>query len=192
MAIVPVVTENLGKNRTNTCDIFSHLLKDRIIFLDSVITGKEASSIIAQFLYLQLESQEEQIKFYIMSPGGEVQAGLAIYDTMQHVANEIETYCVGQAMSMGALLLSAGTKGKRFSLPSSRIMIHQPWGGVHGDTKDLEIGTAEYKKYRKLINTALSKHTGKAIKVIEKDTERDFFMSPNEAKKYGLIDKVLN
>jgi ATP-dependent Clp protease protease subunit len=178
-------------NGERSCDIYSRLLKDRIIFLGEEIDSDVASAVIAQLLYLQLENKESDINMYIMSPGGSVTATLAIYDTIQHIQNDIATYCVGEACSGGAFLLAAGTKGKRFALPSARIMIHQPWGGAHGDASNVEIQANEIKRLKLLLNQRLSKHTGKPLKEIEKDTDRDYWMSPEEAQKYGIIDKVL-
>lgn len=174
-----------------SCDIYSRLLKDRIIFLGTTIDDDIATAVIAQILYLQLENKEADINFYIMSPGGSVTAALAIYDTMQHVKNDIATYCIGQAASAGAFLLSAGTKGKRFALPSSRIMIHQPWGGAHGDVKAVEIQVKEMARLKSMLNERMAKHTGQKLATIERDTDRDFHMSAEDAKKYGIIDKVV-
>jgi len=178
-------------NGERSCDIYSRLLKDRIIFLGSEIDSDIATAVIAQMLYLQLENRESDINLYIMSPGGSVNAALAIYDTMQHVKNDIATYCVGQAASAGAFLLSAGTKGKRFALPSARIMIHQPWGGASGDVASVEIQVKEMARLKRMLNDRMAKHTGQKLAVIERDTDRDFHMSADEAKKYGIIDKVL-
>jgi ATP-dependent Clp protease protease subunit len=188
--MIPWVLERTA-NGERACDIYSRLLKDRIIFLGTEIDNDVASAIIAQMLYLQLEDKEKEINFYIMSPGGVVNCGLAIYDTMQNISNDIATYCIGEAASAAAFLLAAGTKGKRFALPSSRIMIHQPWGGARGDAKQIEIQAKEILRLKLMVNERLSKHTGKSLATIEKDTDRDFFMSAEEAKKYGIIDKVL-
>jgi len=187
---VPIVIERTAQGE-RASDIYSRLLKDRIIFIGDEITADLASAVIAQMLYLQLENREQDISLYIMSPGGSVNAGLAIYDTMQHIANDISTFCVGQACSMGAFLLAAGTKGKRFALPSARVMIHQPWGGASGDAKDIEIQANEMKRIKLMLNEKLAKHTGRSLKVIEHDTDRDFWMSAAEAAKYGIVDKVL-
>ncbi len=187
---VPIVIERTAQGE-RASDIYSRLLKDRIIFIGDEITSDLASAVIAQMLFLQLENKEQDISLYIMSPGGSVNAGLAIYDTMQHISNDVSTFCVGQACSMGAFLLAAGTKGKRFALPSARVMIHQPWGGASGDAKDIEIQANEMKRLKGMLNDKLAKHTGKTLKVIENDTDRDFWMSAAEAQKYGIVDKVL-
>lgn len=173
------------------CDIYSRLLKDRIIFLGSEIDSDMAGGVIAQMLYLQLENAEQDINLYIMSPGGSVNAAFAIYDTMQHIKNDIATYCVGHAASAAAFLLASGTKGKRFALPSARVMIHQPWGGASGDARDIEIQASEIARLKKMLNDRMAKHTGQKVATIEKDTDRDFHMSAEDAKKYGIIDKVL-
>ena len=188
--MTPWVIERTA-NGERTFDIYSRLLKDRIVMLGTEIDCDVASSIIAQMLYLQLENREADISMYIMSPGGSVHAGLAIYDTMQHIGNDINTYCIGEAASMGAFLLAAGTKGKRFALPSARVMIHQPWGGARGDASSVEIQAREMAKLKTMMNERMAKHTGKSLKTIEADSDRDFFMSAEEAKKYGIIDKVL-
>jgi ATP-dependent Clp protease protease subunit len=189
-SLIPVILEKTA-NGERCSDIYSRLLKDRIIFLADEIDSEVAGSVIAQMLYLQLENKEADISIYIMSPGGSVSAGLAIYDTMQHVSNKIATYCIGEAASMAAVLLAAGAKGKRYALPSARIMIHQPWGGASGDAKDIQIQAKEIERMRATVTDRLSKHTGKPLKTIEQDTDRDFFMSAQEAKTYGIIDKVL-
>ena len=188
-SLIPFIIEKTP-NGERGCDIFSRLLKDRIVFIGDEIDDEMASTVIAQLLFLSLETREADIHLYIMSPGGSISAGLAIYDTMQHVVNDVCTYCIGQAASMGAFLLAAGAKGKRFALPSSRIMLHQPWGGVHGDATDIQIEAREMEKIKRMLYERLAKHTGKSAKQIERDTERDFWMSANEAKKYGVIDKV--
>lgn len=190
MSVVPFVMERTA-NGERICDIYSRLLKDRIVFLGTAIDNDVAAATIAQLLYLQLDNKEADINFYIMSPGGLVNAGLAIYDTMQHISNDIATYCVGEAASMGAFLLAGGTKGKRFALPSARIMIHQPWGGAQGDATSVEIQAKEMGRLKGMLNERLALHTNKPIKQIEHDTDRDFYMSAAEAKKYGIIDKVL-
>jgi ATP-dependent Clp protease protease subunit len=173
-------------------DIYSRLLKERIIFLGTPITDEIASLIIAQMLFLEAEDPDKDITFYVNSPGGGVTAGLAIYDTMQYVRCDIVTLCMGQAASMGALLLAAGTKGKRYTLPNSRILIHQPMGGFQGQATDIDIHAQEILRMRNDLNKILAFHTGQNIRKIKKDTERDYFMNADEAKKYGIIDKVLD
>ncbi|MDR3078263.1 MAG: ATP-dependent Clp protease proteolytic subunit [Planctomycetota bacterium] len=188
--LVPFVIERTGRGE-RSYDIFSRLLSDRIIIIGSDIHDHNASLYIAQMLYLDLINRESDVQVYINSPGGSVTAGLAIYDTMQHLSCNVATYCVGQAASMGAVLLAAGSKGKRFSLPHSRIMIHQPWGGAQGTATDINIQAAEINRLKGTINGILSKHSGKDISIVEKDTDRDFFMSSQEALEYGIIDDVL-
>ncbi|ABS60954.1 ATP-dependent Clp protease, proteolytic subunit ClpP [Fervidobacterium nodosum Rt17-B1] len=187
---VPIVIESTGRYE-RAYDIYSRLLKDRIIFLGSAIDDHVANLVVAQLLFLEAENPDKDIQLYINSPGGLVTAGLAIYDTMQYVKCDVATICVGQAASMGAVLLAAGAKGKRFALPNSRIMIHQPLGGAEGSAKDVEILTKELLRIKRIINEILSKHTGQDIERIEKDTDRDFFMSAQEAMEYGIIDKVI-
>jgi len=189
-ALVPIVVEQTGRGE-RAYDIFSRLLKDRIIFIGTPISDEISNLIIAQLLFLQAEDAEKDISIYINSPGGSVTAGLAIYDTMQFVKCDVATYCVGQASSMGAVLLTAGTAGKRFSLPNARILIHQPWGGVQGQASDISIQAKEILRLRDHVNEILSEHTGKPIDTIAKDTDRDFFMSAKEAKDYGLVDEVV-
>ncbi|MDI6861454.1 MAG: ATP-dependent Clp endopeptidase proteolytic subunit ClpP [Caldisericia bacterium] len=172
-------------------DIFSRLLKDRIIFLGTEINDQVANAIIAELLFLEAEDPERDINLYINSPGGEVTAGLAIYDTMQFIKAPVSTICVGQAASMAAVLLAAGAKNKRFALPNTRILIHQPWGGVQGQAKDIEIVAREIIRVKNKINEILSKHTGQPLEKIEKDTDRDYYMTSYEAKEYGIIDEVL-
>jgi len=172
-------------------DIYSRLLKERIIFLGTPVSDEIASLIIAQMLFLEAEDPDKDITFYVNSPGGVVTAGLAIYDTMRYVRCDIATLCMGQAASMGALLLAAGTQGKRYALPNSRILIHQPMGGFHGQATDIDIHAQEILRMRNDLNKILAFHTGQNIRKIKKDTERDYFMSAEEAKKYGIIDKVL-
>ncbi|MCG2703036.1 MAG: ATP-dependent Clp endopeptidase proteolytic subunit ClpP [Candidatus Omnitrophica bacterium] len=172
-------------------DIYSRLLKDRIIFIGTAINDEVANLVIAQMLFLQMEDPDKDISVYINSPGGVVTAGLAIYDTIQFVKCAVNTYCVGQAASMGAVLLAAGSKGKRFALPNARVMIHQPWGGVQGAAADISIQAKEILKMRDKINEILSRHTGQKIEKIEKDTDRDFFMSAEESRDYGLVDNVV-
>jgi ATP-dependent Clp protease protease subunit len=172
-------------------DIYSRLLKDRIIFLGTAMNDEVANLIIAQLLFLESEDPDKDINFYINSPGGLVTAGLAVYDTMQYIKPDITTVCIGQAASMGAVLLAAGTKGKRYSLPNSRILIHQPMGGFQGQASDIEIQAKEILRMKDRLNQILMKHTGKALDDIHRDTDRDFFMSGEEARKYGLIDHVI-
>ncbi|NQT76049.1 MAG: ATP-dependent Clp endopeptidase proteolytic subunit ClpP [Candidatus Omnitrophica bacterium] len=188
--LVPIVVEQSDRGE-RAYDIFSRLLKDRIIFIGLAIDDVVANLVIAQMLFLQQEDADRDISIYINSPGGIVTAGLAIYDTMQFVKPDICTYCMGQATSMGAVLLSAGTKGKRMALPNSRVMIHQPWGGVQGQAADIGIQAKEILKMRDRINEILAKHTGQKLDKIKKDTDRDYFMAADEAKTYGLIDEVI-
>ena len=188
--LVPMVVEQSDRGE-RAYDIYSRLLKDRIIFIGSPIDDVVANLVIAQLLFLQTEDPGSDINIYINTPGGAVTAGLAIYDTMQFVKPDINTFCVGQATSMGAVLLTAGTKGKRHALPNSRVMIHQPWGGVQGQASDISIQAKEILKMRDRINDILAKHTGKELKKIQKDTDRDYFMSAKESQEYGLIDEVI-
>ncbi len=188
--LVPFVIERTGRGE-RSYDIYSRLLSDRIIIIGSDIRDSNASLYIAQMLYLDLVNRDADIQVYINSPGGSVTAGLAIYDTMQHLSCNVATYCVGQAASMGAVLLAAGTKGKRYSLPHSRIMIHQPWGGAEGTAADITIQAAEINRLKGILNGILAKHCDKDLSILEKDTDRDFFMSADEAKTYGLIDEVI-
>ncbi|WP_353683585.1 ATP-dependent Clp endopeptidase proteolytic subunit ClpP [Thermodesulfovibrio sp. 3907-1M] len=190
MSIVPIVIEQTGRTE-RVYDIYSRLLKDRIIFIGTEINDQVANVVIAQLLFLQTEDPEKDIHIYINSPGGMVSSGLAIYDTMQYVKPDIATYCIGQASSMACVLLAAGTKGKRFALPHSRVMIHQPIGGFYGQATDVEIHAREILKMKDLLNNILAKHTGQPIEKIQKDTERDFFMSAEEAKNYGIVDEVI-
>jgi len=189
--LVPMVIEQSGRGE-RAYDIYSRLLKDRIVFIGTPIDDTIANLIIAQILFLQMEEPNKDINIYINSPGGSVTAGLAIYDTMQFVKCDVSTYCLGQAASMGALLLAAGTTGKRYSLPYSRIMIHQPWGGAQGTASDINIQAREISKMKEKLNTILSKHTGKPVPQVEKDTDRDYFMSAEEAKNYGIVDQVIS
>ena len=191
MALVPYVIEQTSRGE-RSYDIYSRLLKDRIVFLGTPVDDYVANSIIAQMLFLQSEDDEKDIFFYINSPGGSVCAGLGIYDTMQYVKCPIATMCVGQAASMGAVLLAAGAAGKRKALPNARVMIHQPSGGAQGQSTDIQIQAQEMQRIREILNGILAKHTGKPIEAINKDTERDNFMSAEEAKAYGLVDDVLN
>jgi ATP-dependent Clp protease protease subunit len=190
MNLIPMVVEQSPRGE-RSFDIYSRLLRERIIFLGSSVGDDVANSIVAQLLFLEAEDPEKDITFYINSPGGSVTAGLAIYDTMQYVKCDIATLCMGQAASMGALLLAAGTDGKRYSLPNSRIMIHQPMGGYQGQATEIDIHAREILRMRDDLNKILAKHTGHTVKKIQKDTDRDNFMSPLESKKYGIIDKVL-
>ena len=191
MNLVPMVVEQSPRGE-RAYDIYSRLLKERIIFLGTPVTDEIASLIIAQMLFLEAEDPDKDITFYVNSPGGGVTAGLAIYDTMQYVRCDIVTLCMGQAASMGALLLTAGTKGKRYALPNSRILIHQPMGGFQGQATDIDIHAQEILRMRADLNKILAFHTGQNVRKIKKDTERDYFMNAEEAKKYGIIDKVLD
>ncbi len=188
---VPMVIEQSGRGE-RAYDIYSRLLKDRIIFIGSAIDDNIANVIIAQILFLQMEDSSKDINLYINSPGGSITSGMAIYDTMQFVKCEVSTYCIGQAASLGALLLCAGTKGKRFTLPNSRIMIHQPWGGAQGTAEDISIQAKEILRLRTNLNEILSFHTGQSIDKVKIDTDRDYFMSAAEAKEYGLVDEVIS
>ena len=189
--LVPMVIEQTARGYERAYDIYSRLLKDRIVFIGTPIDDNVANLIIAQMLFLQMEDVNKDINVYINSPGGAVTAGLAIYDTMQFVKCDVATYCVGQAASMGALLLSAGVKGKRFALPNSRVMIHQPWGGIQGAAEDISRHAKEILNLRDRINEILANHTGLPVDKIQKDTDRDYFMSAAEAREYGLIDEVI-
>ena len=188
--LVPIVVEQTGRGE-RAYDIYSRLLKDRIVFIGSGIDDMVANLIIAQMLFLQMEDPTKDINIYINSPGGVVTAGLAIYDTMQFVKPDVATYCIGQAASMGSVLLAGGTKGKRYSLPESRIMIHQPWGGTQGTASDISIQAKEILRMKERLNEILAKHTGQDLKKITADTDRDFFMSADDAKAYGLVDEVI-
>ena len=190
MNLVPMVIEQSPRGE-RAFDIYSRLLKERIIFLGSQVNDDVASLVIAQLLFLEADDPDKDITFYINSPGGSVTAGMAIYDTMQYIRCDVATLCMGQAASMGALLLAAGAAGKRFALPNSRIMIHQPMGGFQGQATDIDIHAREILRMRHDLNTILAKHTGQTLKKVQADTERDNFMSAAEACKYGLIDKVL-
>ncbi len=190
MNFIPMVVEQTGRGE-RAYDIYSRLLKERIVFLGSVVNDEVANVITAQLLFLESEDPEREIFFYINSPGGSVTAGLAIYDTMQYVRPQISTLCVGQAASMGAVLLAAGTKGKRFALPHSRIMIHQPLGGFEGQATDIEIHAREILRMREELNNILMKHTGQGLKKIEKDTDRDMFLTGKQAQEYGIVDDVI-
>jgi len=188
--LIPTVIEKTGRGE-RAYDIYSRLLKDRIIMLQGEINDHVSSIIVAQMLFLEAENPEKDIYLYINSPGGVVTSGMAIYDTMNYIKPDVVTICMGQAASMGAFLLSSGTKGKRFALPHARIMIHQPLGGAQGQATDIEIHAKEILRMKKELNKILAENTGQSVRKIERDTERDFFMSAEEAMKYGLIDKVL-
>lgn len=188
--LIPMVVEQTGRGE-RSYDIYSRLLQDRIIFIGTGINDDVSNLIIAQLLFLQSQDSKKDISVYVNSPGGSVTAGLAIYDTMQFIECDIATYCVGQAASMGALLLTAGTKGKRYALPNSRIMIHQPWGGAEGKASDIQIAAEEILRLKTRLNEILATHCNKSVKTVTNDTERDYFMSAAEAKKYGLVDEVL-
>ena len=188
--LVPIVVEQTGRGE-RSWDIYSRLLVDRIIFMGTGVDDNIANIIIAQLLFLQMSDPKKDIHLYINSPGGSVTAGLAIYDTMQFLTCDVNTYCLGQAASMGAVLLTAGTKGKRFALPNARIMIHQPWGGVQGQASDISIQAKEILRLRDRLNEIMAKHSGRTMDEITKDTDRDNFMSADEAKTYGLVDQVV-
>lgn len=190
MPLIPMVIEQSSRGE-RAYDIYSRLLKDRIIFLGTAINDEVANLLIAQLLFLESEDPGREINFYINSPGGSVTSGLAVYDTMQYIKPDIATVCIGQATSMGALLLAAGTTGKRYSLPSARIMIHQPMGGVQGQASDIALQAKEILRLKDTLNDILAKHTGKPLDRIKEDTDRDFFMSGDESKKYGIIDHVI-
>lgn len=190
MSLIPIVIEQSSRGE-RAFDIYSRLLRDRIIFLGTAVTDEVANVIIAQMLFLESEDPDKDIQFYINSPGGLVTAGLAIYDTMQYIKPAVSTLCMGQAASMAAVLLSAGAKGKRFALPHVRIMIHQPMGGFQGQAADIDIQAKEILRLREELNNILVKHTGQPLERIEKDTDRDFFMSGAQARDYGLVDEVI-
>jgi ATP-dependent Clp protease protease subunit len=188
--LIPMVIEQSSRGE-RAYDIYSRLLKDRIIFLGTAMNDEIANLIIAQLLFLESEDPDKDINFYVNSPGGLVTAGLAVYDTMQYIKPDIATVCIGQAASMGAVLLAAGTRGKRYSLPNSRILIHQPMGGFQGQASDIEIQAKEILRMKERLNQILTTHTGKQLEDIQKDTDRDFFMSGEEAKSYGIVDHVI-
>ncbi len=190
MSFVPTVVEQSSRGE-RAFDIFSRLLRERIIFLGTPIDDMVANLVVAQMLLLDSENPEKDIMLYINSPGGSVTAGFAIYDTMQHIRSDVSTICLGQAASMGAFLLSSGTKGKRLALPHSRVLIHQPLGGAQGQATDIEIQAAEILRIKKALNEILASNTGQSIKKIEKDTDRDYIMTPEEALEYGMIDRVI-
>ena len=187
---VPIVVEQSGRGE-RSYDIYSRLLKDRIIFLGTAIDDTVANLVVAQLLFLESEDPDKDISIYINSPGGSVTAGLAIYDTMQYIKPDVSTICIGMAASMGAVLLTAGADGKRIALPNSRIMIHQPMGGMQGQASDIEIHAKEILKTRAKLNEILAKHTGRSLEKIEADTDRDFYMSAEEAQQYGIVDKII-
>lgn len=188
--MIPYVVEQTGKGE-RSYDIYSRLLLDRIVFISGEVNDDMANAVVAQLLFLQSQDPKKQINVYINSPGGSVTAGLAIYDTMQFVSCPIATYCIGQAASMGAVLLTAGAKSMRYALPNSRIMIHQPWGGAEGKASDIEITAKEILRLKDILNGILASHSGRKFEDVVKDTDRDFFMSAEEAKKWGLIDNVV-
>lgn len=190
MPLVPMVIEQSGRGE-RAYDIYSRLLKDRILFLGTPINDEVANLLVAQLLFLESDDPDKDINFYINSPGGVVSAGMAVYDTMQYIKPDIATVCIGQAASMAAVLLTAGTKGKRYALPNSRIMIHQPMGGVQGQASDIAIQAKEILRMKENLNNILCFHTGKDIETIQRDTDRDFFMAGDEAKEYGIIDHVI-
>ncbi|GJL72699.1 MAG: ATP-dependent Clp protease proteolytic subunit [Nitrosomonas sp.] len=190
LGLIPMVIETSGRGE-RAYDIYSRLLKERVIFLVGPVTETSANLIVAQFLFLESENSEKDVHLYINSPGGAVSAGMAIYDTIQYIKPDVSTLCIGQAASMGALLLAAGTKGKRFCLPNSRVMIHQPLGGFQGQASDVEIHAKEILYLKNRLNEIMAKHTGQSIKIIEKDTDRDNFLSADASVKYGLVDAVL-
>ena len=190
MSLIPIVIEQTGRSE-RAYDIYSRLLKDRIIFMGTTIDDNVANTVIAQLLFLQTEDPDKDIHLYVNTPGGIVSSGLAIYDTMQYVKSDIATYCIGQAASMGALLLAAGTKGKRFALPNARVMIHQPMGGFQGQATDVEIHAREILRIKDSLNRIFAFHTGQPLEKIQADTDRDFFMSGEEAREYGIVDEVI-
>ncbi|MCD6253623.1 MAG: ATP-dependent Clp endopeptidase proteolytic subunit ClpP [Thermotogae bacterium] len=187
---IPIVIETTGRYE-RAYDIYSRLLKDRIIFIGSSIDDYAANLVVAQLLFLEAQDPDKDVNLYINSPGGSVTAGLAIYDTMQYIKCDVSTTCIGMCASMAAVLLAGGTKGKRYALPNSRVMIHQPLGGAEGPVTDVEIRAKELMRIKNLLNEILSKHTGQPLKKIEKDTDRDFFLSAEEARDYGIVDKVI-
>ena len=190
MPVIPMVIDQSSRGE-RAYDIYSRLLKDRIVFLGTAMNDEVANLLIAQFLFLESEDPDKDINFYINSPGGIVTSGMAVYDTMQYIKPDVTTVCIGQAASMGALLLTAGAKGKRYSLPNSRIMIHQPMGGFQGQASDIEIQAKEILRMKETLNDILKNHTGKSLKQVQKDTDRDYFMSGDEAKAYGIVDHVI-
>ena len=191
LGLVPIVVEQTARGE-RSYDIYSRLLKERVIFLVGPVEDHMANLVVAQMLFLESENPDKDIHLYINSPGGSVTAGLSIYDTMQFIKPDVSTMCIGQAASMGAFLLAGGTAGKRFALPNSRIMIHQPSGGAHGQASDIDIHAREILIIRERLNTLLAKHTGQSVETVARDTERDNFMNPEKAREYGIIDEVLN
>ncbi len=191
LGLVPIVVEQTARGE-RSYDIYSRLLKERVIFIVGPVEDHMANLIVAQMLFLESENPDKDIHLYINSPGGSVTAGLSIYDTMQFIKPDVSTMCIGQAASMGAFLLAGGTAGKRFALPNSRIMIHQPSGGAHGQASDIDIHAREILIIRERLNTLLAKHTGQSVETVARDTERDNFMNPEKAREYGIIDEVLN
>jgi ATP-dependent Clp protease, protease subunit len=189
--LIPMVVEQTSRGFERAYDIYSRLLKDRIVFIGTPVDDNVANIIIAQLLFLQMEEPTKDINVYINTPGGSVTSGLAIYDTMQFIRPDVNTYCLGQAASLGALLLAAGTKGKRYALPHSRIMIHQPWGGAQGAASDISIQAQEILRLKEKLNEILARHTGQPLDKIQKDSDRDYFMSAEEAKAYGIVDEVV-
>lgn len=190
MSIIPMVIEKEGRLE-RAYDIYSRLLKDRILFIGTPIDDNVANIVVAELLFLQMDDPDKDINVYINTPGGSVTSGLSIYDTMQFVKPDVNTYCVGQASSMGAVLLAAGTKGKRYALPHSRIMVHQPWGGVEGAASDIHIQAQEILRMRAQLEGILAKHTGQSLDKIKADTDRDYFMTAEESKEYGIVDQVI-
>ena len=190
LGLIPMVIEQSGRGE-RAYDIYSRLLKERVVFLVGPVTEVTANLIVAQMLFLESENPDKEISFYINSPGGSVSAGLAIYDTMQYVRPNIQTICLGQAASLGAILLAAGTPGKRFALPHARIMIHQPWGGFSGQASDIDIHAKEIIRLKSLTNQIIARHTKRALESVEEDTARDYFMDAAEAKRYGIIDEIM-
>ena len=190
LGLIPMVVEQSGRGE-RSYDIYSRLLKERVVFLVGPVNDQTANLVVAQLLFLESENPDKDISFYINSPGGSVSAGMAIYDTMQFIKPDVSTLCMGMAASMGAFLLSSGTKGKRFCLPNSRVMIHQPLGGAQGQATDIEIHAREILRLRKELNQILATNTGQPLDKIERDTERDYFMAAHEAKEYGLVDRVI-
>jgi ATP-dependent Clp protease protease subunit len=191
MNLVPIVVEQTGRGE-RAYDIFSRLLKERIVFLGTAVTDEVANLITAQLLFLESENPEKDVHFYINSPGGSVTAGLAIYDTMQYIRSDVSTLCLGQAASMAAWLLAAGAKGKRYALPHARIMLHQPLGGARGQASDIDIQAKEILRLREQLNTILTRHTGQNLKRVERDTDRDLFLTSRQALEYGIIDEVIS
>ena len=191
MSIIPMVIEKEGRLE-RAYDIYSRLLKDRIIFIGTPIDDYISNIVVAELLFLQMEDQDKDVNIYINTPGGSVTSGLSIYDTIQFIKPDVNTYCLGQASSMGAVLLAAGAKGKRYALPHSRVMVHQPWGGVQGAAADIHIQAKEILRMKDELENILVKHTGQSLEKIKKDTDRDYFMSPEEAKEYGLVDHVIS